>query len=327
MDKELDKDLAKKALDNKNIAMEDKQNESGNEEEVIEVPYNPGDIVTLKVARTADMGAFLDAGTGNTSDDILLHKNQQTSPVKEGDEVEVYLYLNPQKRLTASMNLPKMKEGQLGYAKVISVTRDGGFVDIGGERGVFLPYSEMSGRVNPGQQVWVKLYRDKSGRQAVSMKVDKEMERASLPVPDTMKKGDMITGTIYNITREGFFIFTPERYIGFLHRSEVDPNRYLEFGEVITARVTFIREQDGHVDLSLYKQKEFAILDDSDKIFEILEERGGRMPYGDKTPPDIIKAKFGLSKGAFKRALGKLMKEGLITQSNGWTELVYRDEK
>ena len=120
--------------------------------------YKAGDVVTLKVVRVSDMGAFLDAGTGDTSDDILLHKLQQTTPVKVGDEVRVYLYLDPHKRLTASMKLPKMKEGQLGYAKVISVTRDGGFVDIGAERGVFLPYTEMLGRVNPNQKIWIKLY-------------------------------------------------------------------------------------------------------------------------------------------------------------------------
>ena len=141
--------------------------------------YKAGDVVILKVVRVSDMGAFLDAGTGDTSDDILLHKLQQTTPVKVGDEVRVYLYLDPHKRLTASMKLPKMKEGQLGYAKegqlgyakIISVTRDGGFVDIGAERGVFLPYTEMLGRVNPNQKIWIKLYRDKSGRPAVTMKV------------------------------------------------------------------------------------------------------------------------------------------------------------
>ena len=103
--------------------------------------YKAGDVVTMKVSRVSEMGAFLDAGTGNTSDDILLHKLQQLTPVKAGDEVRVYLYLDPHRRLTASMKLPKMKEGQLGYAKVINVTKDGGFVDIGGERGVFLPYT------------------------------------------------------------------------------------------------------------------------------------------------------------------------------------------
>ena len=196
--------------------------------------YKAGDVVTLKVVRVSDMGAFLDAGTGDTSDDILLHKLQQTTPVKVGDEVRVYLYLDPHKRLTASMKLPKMKEGQLGYAKIISVTRDGGFVDIGAERGVFLPYTEMLGRVNPNQKIWIKLYRDKSGRPAVTMKVDKDLAKAAKPIGEEAKVGDTVTGTIYNITKEGFFIFTNDRHIAFLHRSEADPKRYLAYGEQVT---------------------------------------------------------------------------------------------
>ena len=186
--------------------------------------YRPGDVVTLKAVRASEMGVFLDAGTGNTDDDILLHKLQQETEVKVGDSVKVYLYLDPHGRLTASMKLPKMREGQLGYVKVLSVTRDGGFVDIGAERGVFLPYSQMRGHVSPGQLVWVKLYRDKTGRQAVSMRVDKEMQKASKPATG-IKVGDTVTGTIYNILPEGFFIFTSQRFLGFLHRSEVPGGR------------------------------------------------------------------------------------------------------
>lgn len=104
-----------------------------------QLKYRAGDVVTLKVARLGEMGAFLDAGTGDTSDDILLHKLQQTEAVNVGDEVKVYLYKDPHGRLTASQKLPKMREGQIGYVKVLSVTKDGGFVDIGAERGVFLP--------------------------------------------------------------------------------------------------------------------------------------------------------------------------------------------
>ena len=282
--------------------------------------YKAGDVVTMKVSRVSDMGAFLDAGTGNTSDDILLHKLQQLAPVKAGDEVRVYLYLDPHRRLTASMKLPKMKEGQLGYAKVISVTKDGGFVDIGGERGVFLPYTEMSGRVSPGQKIWIKLYRDKSGRPAVTMKVDKDLARAAKPVGGDAKVGDSVTGTIYNITKDGFFIFTNDRHIAFLHRSETDPKRYLAYGEQVTARITFIRE-DGHVDVSLRKQKENAMADDAQVILETLQARNGRMPYCDDTLAEIVKARFGISKAAFKRALGRLMKEGKVYQEGGWTIL------
>ena len=82
-------------------------------------------IATLKVLRTSDQGAFLDGQTGNTNDDILLHKDQQTSPVTIGDAVEVFLYRDPKGRLTASMRLPAMKVGQIGYVEVINTTNFG----------------------------------------------------------------------------------------------------------------------------------------------------------------------------------------------------------
>ena len=281
--------------------------------------YRPGDVVTLKVVRLGEMGAFLDGGTGNTDDDILLHKLQQTAEVKEGDSVKVYLYLDPSKRLTASMKLPKMREGQLGYVRVISVTRDGGFVDIGAERGVFLPYSQMRGHVSEGQLVWVKLYRDKSGRQAVTMRVDEDMQRAAKPA-EGLKVGDKVTGSIYNILPEGFFIFTTQRFIAFLHRSEV-PGGRLDFGQQITGRVTYLRE-DGRINISMRLQKENALVADAEDIYAYLLKREGSMPYCDSTPLEIIKQKFGISKAAFKRALGHLMKEGKVRQENGWTYIV-----
>ena len=286
--------------------------------------YKPGDVVTLTVARLGEMGAFLDAGTGNTSDDILLHKLQQTEEIKEGDKVKVYLYLDPNKRLTASMKLPKMREGQLGYVKVISVTRDGGFVDIGAERGVFLPYSQMRGHVSPNQLVWVKLYRDKSGRPAVTMRVEEDMQKASKPA-EGLKVGDNVTGTVYNILQEGFFIFTTQRFIAFIHRSEV-PGGRLDFGQEVTCRVSYLRE-DGRINCSMRLQKENALVADAEEIYSFLEKRGGKMPYCDSTPLEIIKQKFGISKAAFKRALGHLMKQGKIRQEDGWTYIIESPEQ
>ncbi len=286
--------------------------------------YKPGDVVTMQVARLGEMGAFLDAGTGNTSDDILLHKLQQTEEVKAGDKVKVYLYLDPNKRLTASMKLPKMREGQLGYVKVLSVTRDGGFVDIGAERGVFLPYSQMRGHVSPNQLVWVKLYRDKSGRPAVTMRVEEDMQKASKPA-EGVKVGDSVTGTVYNILPDGFFIFTTQRFIAFIHRSEV-PGGRLDFGQEVTCRITFIRE-DGRLNCSMRLQKENALVADAEEIYKFLVKRGGKMPYCDSTPLEIIKQKFGISKAAFKRALGHLMKQGKIRQDDGWTYLIESPEQ
>ena len=177
----------------------------------------------------------------------------------------------------------------------------------------------MRGHVSPGQLVWVKLYRDKSGRQAVTMRVEEDMVRASVPAED-VKVGDELTGTVYNILPEGFFLLTTQRYLAFIHRSEV-PDGRLDFGQKVTGRVTFSRE-DGREDMSIREVKEKAMVTDSERILALLEKRQGTMPYSDATPPEIIKDAFGISKAAFKRALGRLMKEGKITQENGWTSLV-----
>lgn len=272
-------------------------------------------IATLEVLRCSDMGAFLNGGTGNTDDDILLHKNQQTEPVSIGDTVTVFLYHDPAGRLTASMHLPKIKVGQIGYAPVINTTRFGAFVDVGTERGIFMPFAEMKGRPKKGEYVWVKLYEDKSRRLAVSMEVEDEMRRASKAASDA-SVGDWVEGAVYNITDQGAYLMTRERWIAFLHRSEF--NGPILIGQMIKGRIVFLRE-DGRINISLRQQKELSITSDSEQILTFIRQRNGKMPYGDKTPPAVIKAKFGLSKAAFKRALGHLMKEKKIRQCDGWT--------
>lgn len=282
-----------------------------------------GMVAVMRVVRLGDMGAFLDAETGNTSDDVLLHTQQQTAPVAVGDEVEVFLYRDPKRRLTASMRVPKMKVGQIARLKVVNVSKDGAFLDVGAERGIFMPFAGMRGRPRVGERVWAKLYVDKSGRLAVTMEVEDEMRRASRPA-EGVKVGDSVTGDIYNYTDKGAFFFSKERYIVFIDNKEMKVRPRV--GETVTARVTFIRE-DGRLNASLREIKEKALVSDSDAILALLRERRGRMPYDDSTSPDIIRDKFGVSKAAFKRALGHLLKEGKVEQRDGWTFLKADGEK
>jgi uncharacterized protein len=283
----------------------------------------PGDVATLKVARASELGAFLDVGTGNTSDDILLHKAQQTREVAVGEELSVYLYLDPKGRLTASMKLPQMKEGQVARAEVINTTKDGAFVDIGAERGVFMPFAGMRGAVKRGEKVWVKLYRDKSSRPAVTMEVEEELQKAAVPAVG-VKVGDIVTGSVYNYTDVGAFLFTKDRYIAFLHQDEMP--RRLKVGEEAQARVTYVRD-DGKLNVSMRPLKEEAMGPDAESILALLKSRDARMPYSDETAPEVIRQKFGISKAAFKRALGRLLKDGLIEQREGWTYLKEQPEQ
>lgn len=281
-------------------------------------PLNPGSVVTLKIVRESELGFFLDAGTGKTTDDILLHKQQQVAgTLAVGDEVEVFLYLDPKGRLTASMRLPKMKVGQVARVKVINTTRDGAFVDVGAERGIFMPFAGMRGSLKEGDMVWAKLYIDKSGRMAVTMEVEDELRRASKPAHDA-KVGDLVTGSLYNFNEQGAFLFTKERYIAFMHNSEMV--RRPMVGEEVSARITYIRE-DGRINVSMRPVKETAMDKDADVILAFLQDRGGKMPYSDSTSPAMIKDKFNISKASFKRALGRLMKQGLVEPRDGWTYL------
>ncbi|WP_371368630.1 Conserved virulence factor B [Sporomusa rhizae] len=279
--------------------------------------YKPGDVVELTVVRKSDLGAFLDVGTGNTSDDILLHKAQQSEEVEIGQSVKVYLYKDPKGRLTASMRLPQMREGQVARVEVINTTKDGTFVNIGAERGVFMPHAGRRGLPRRGEKVWVKLYRDKSDRLAVTMEVEDELRKAAKPA-EGVKVGDIVTGSVYNYNEQGAFIFTKDRFIAFLHNDEMTERPRV--GAELDTRITYIRE-DGRLNVSMRPVKENAMDADAEKILQVLRTRGGQMPYSDDTPPEIIKEKFNISKAAFKRALGRLLKDNRIEQKEGWTYL------
>ena len=275
----------------------------------------PMSVAKLKVVRKTDFGAFLDAGTGNSDEDILLHKNQQTAEVNIGDIVEVFLYLDPKKKLTASMRLPKMKVGQIARLKIINVTNNGAFLEVGAERGIFMPFAEMIQKPQVGDVVWAKLYIDKSGRLATSMKVSDEIRRAS-KLAENVQIGDNVTGAIYNITDAGAFMFSNERYIVFIAKKEIP--RFLKIGEVVTARVTFVRE-DGRLNASLKDTKEIVMNTDAEKIFNFMQQHGGNLNLNDKSEPAEIFKIFHISKAAFKRACGHLLKERKIEKiDNGY---------
>ncbi|MBQ7629000.1 MAG: RNA-binding protein [Selenomonadaceae bacterium] len=287
-----------------------------------EIKFKPMTVATLKVARIGEIGAFLCAETGNSNDDILLHKAQQTAEVKVGDAVNVFLYLDPKKRLTASMRVPKMREGQIARLKVINFSGDGAFLDAGAERGIFLPFAEMVGRPKVGDVVWAKLYTDKSGRLAVSMKVADEIRRASKPA-ENIKRGDKIIGAVYNITDAGAFVFSEEKYIVFISKKEMP--RELRAGDVVEARVTFIRE-DGRLDASLRDVKENTLRQDAENILKFMRDNGGELPFNDKTAPEKIFAVFHISKAAFKRAIGHLFSERRIEKISDKWRIVTSDK-
>ena len=155
------------------------------------------------------------------------------------------------------------------------------------------------------------------------MEVEDELRRASRPA-EGVRVGDRLKGSVYNITERGAFLFTEERYIVFIDHREI-PKRP-RVGETVEMRVTYLRE-DGRLNASLRPPKETAQQEDADRLLALLNEHNGRMPYTDATSPEVIQDRFHISKAAFKRALGRLLKERLIEQRDGWTYLSEKNKK
>ncbi|AOT69695.1 S1 RNA-binding domain-containing protein [Geosporobacter ferrireducens] len=259
----------------------------------------------LKVAGITAIGAYLDAETGNPKDNILLPNNQLTEDIKEGDTLEVFIYRDSKDRLIATRKRPLAQVGELAMLKVVQTTQIGAFMDWGLEKDVFLPFQEQKHKVQVGRSYLVKLYIDKSGRICATTDIDKDLSTDS-----PFKKGDWVNGTVYSIVKDiGAFIAVENKYKGMIPQKEYFED--LRNGDQVNVRIKEIRE-DGKLDLSLRKAAYKQMEGDSEKVYEALLKKGGFLPLHDKSEPGQIKYHLNMSKAAFKRAVGKLLKENKI---------------
>lgn len=262
---------------------------------------NLGKKVRLMIVKEVEFGVYL----GNSQEKVLLPKKQVPKEVEAGDPVEVFLYKDSSDRLIATTNEPKITLGELAALKVADVGRIGAFLDWGLEKDLLLPFREQTAKVKKGDEALVALYVDKSGRLCATMKV---YERLRQDPP--YQKDDQVEGIIYDTSDNfGLFVAVDDCYSALIPKREVFGS--LKVGQRIQARVTKVRE-DGKLDLAV-REKAFLQMDaDAQTIMERLEEYGGRLPFTDKADPERIKKEFDMSKNAFKRAVGRLLKEGRI---------------
>ncbi|OMD74868.1 MULTISPECIES: S1 RNA-binding domain-containing protein [Paenibacillus] len=290
-----------------------------------------GTTVTLHVEReVSPYGFFLNAG----DQDVMLHYTELTEKVKAGDKVEVFIFFDTEDRLAATMKKPFLTLGEMALLEVADIhPRLGCFLEMGLGRQLLLPIRELPElpelRPQVGDYVFAIMEHDKQGRLRAKLAGEQELAPLALPAPESWM-GQTVTARVYKPLQMGTFVLVDAGVLGFgiigmVHSSE--RSRLLRLGEQFEARVSHIRE-DGRVNLSMGLRKEVGMDVDSAALLEFLHARpGGAMPYSDATPPDIIKQRFGISKSAFKRALGKLMKEGHITQKENWTYLVAKENE
>lgn len=264
-----------------------------------------GEKQVLTVVKKVDFGVYL----GTDEERVLLPKKQVPEGIEPGDPVEVFLYKDSSDRMIATTNEPKITLGGLAVLDVADVGRIGAFLDWGLEKDLLLPYKEQTVKVEKGDRCLVSLYIDKSGRLCATMKIS-QMLRTDSPY----QKDDTVHGTVYGVSREyGVFVAVDNKYSARIPQKDVYGKMYP--GQEIEARVAGVKA-DGKLDLSLRRRIPEQMDADAERIMERIEKNGGELDFTDKADPDRIREEFGMSKAAFKRAVGRLLKEGRIKIDN-----------
>lgn len=261
---------------------------------------------TLMAVKKVDFGMYL----GTEEEKVLLPKKQVPEGLEIGDPVEVFLYKDSQDRIIATTNEPKITLGEVKILKVADTVRIGAFLDWGLEKDLLLPFKEQTGKVKKGDECLVSLYVDKSGRLCATMKVYDKLRTDS-----PYKKDDKVQGIVYEKSANfGCFVAVDDIYSALIPKKEV----YKEFqvGERIEARVTEVKP-DGKLNLDVREKINVQMDIDAKALLELIDEYNGTLPFTDKADPEYIKEETGLSKAAFKRAVGRLLKEGKIVITKG----------
>lgn len=266
---------------------------------------------TLTVVKSLDFGIYLaEKMDAEAKDRVLLPMKQVPEGTEEGDSLEVFIYKDSQDRMIATTREPMLQVGQTALLKVSQVTKIGAFLDWGLEKDLMLPYHEQTARVREGDDCLVALYVDKSSRLCATMKV---YHYLSTRPPYVV--GDMVKGRVYEISeRFGVFVAVDDKYSALIPAREAK-GKYRP-GTVLDLRVTEVKE-DGKMNVTDRQKAYLQIDEDAESVFSIIEEFAGVLPFDDKASPEVIQREFGLSKGAFKRAVGHLMKNGKVEISDG----------
>lgn len=268
-----------------------------------------GKIQKMEVKRKAQNGLYLSLKGHKDQDGILLPKNQVHCDVKIGDEIEVFVYKDSEDRMISTTRNPKITIDELAVLSVVETTGIGAFLDWGLDKDLFLPFREQVGKVVKGGKYLVGLYIDNSDRLCATMNIYNILSTSS-----PYKVNDRVHGTIYSISKQlGAFVAVDNKYHGLIPKKELYGN--FSEGDHVEVRIKKIRP-DGKLELSTRKEAYNEIESDAQKIMDRLKLSGGILLINDSSSPERIKAELNMSKAAFKRAVGRLLKEGAIEITN-----------
>lgn len=273
-----------------------------------------GEMQTLTVVKKTSAGVFL--GTrDNPGEEVFMPGKLAPPEAKVSDDIEVFVYRDSEERLAATTRRPKIVLDEIALLKVQEVTKVGAFLDWGLPKDLLLPVSEQRTRVQEGKEYLVGLFLDKRKRLCATMRIY-EFLRTDSPY----KLDDRVTGIVYDTENDlGALVAVDRRYSGLIPKTELIGAVHI--GMRIEARVTRIRE-DGKLALSLRERPAVQLGKDAEYILAKLKENGGVLHLNDESPPEAIRNQLGMSKGSFKKAVGRLLKEEAVKFIPGGIELL-----
>jgi len=272
-----------------------------------------GKLNRMKVVKAVDFGLYLDGGDKG---EILLPIRYVPKNCAVGDKIEVFIYCDSEDRLIATTEKPYVMAGEFACLKVVAVTQNGAFLDWGLPKDLLVPFSEQEHKMEEGKRYVVGVYVDEaSDRIVASARLDDFLYDES---EDDFEVGEEVSLFVANKSDLGYKLIVNNSHWGLLHHQEVV--RDLKRGETLTGFIKNIRP-DGKIDLCLRMLASEKTGDVSDMIMKLLRKEGGFITVTDKSPPEEIRALFGVSKGNFKKAVGALYKKRIITIEEGGIRL------
>jgi len=271
-----------------------------------------GEYNQLRVLRTVDFGVYLD----DSKEGILLPKRFVPMGLKDGDELNVFVYHDGEDRLIATTQHPKGILGDIVKLNCVSVTPQGAFLDWGLMKDIFVPKSQQLQKMIPNGSYLVKIYLDEqTGRLAASEKIDQYLSNDDL----TVKELEEVTLTVYRRTDIGYIVIINHKHTGVLHHNEIYRN--ITSGDTFNGFIKKIYPKENKIDVAAGKVGYKRVEDETGKILRLLNENNGQLPFNDKSNPDDIYEFFQMSKKTFKMTIGNLYKQKLISIGEKGIEL------
>ncbi len=258
------------------------------------------------------MGLIL--GDPEGEGEVLLPTRYVPEGVAPGDRLEVFLYTDSEDRPIATTETPLAEADEFASLRVVSVGSIGAFLDWGLPKDLLLPFRAQLGRVEPERNVVVRIYCDRvSGRPVATAKVDAFLE---MP-PEGLREGQAVDLLFYEETDLGTKAIVNGHFGGLLYHElgKLGP----EMGSQTRGYIQHVRD-DGKIDLTLVPSGKAGIDAAQETVLDALRRAGGRIELGDRSEPAEIRSALGLSKKAFKRAVGVLYRERRIRIGEAFIE-------